>query len=144
MPHTSESILVHASPAAVFETVVDFPSYTQWVREMKNVDVLERDDQGRAIVVSYRAAAFGRSTTYVLRYDYSAAPEILRWSQENADLTSRLEGNYRFDAEGGATRVTYNLDVELAVPLPSFVKSRATQRIIADALEDLQRRVERA
>jgi len=39
--------------------------------------VLERDTLGRPLDVEFRAAAFGRSTTYALHYDYSRAPEVL-------------------------------------------------------------------
>ena len=67
---------------------------------------------------SFRAGAFGRSTSYTLVYDYSQAPTELRWVQRDGDLTSRLDGIYRFAAapEGG-TEVTYQLAVELRVPL---------------------------
>ena len=47
---------------------------------------------GRALEVEFRAAAFGRSTTYTLRYDYTRAPERLRWHQTAGDLTDTLQG----------------------------------------------------
>ena len=49
--------------------------------DLKSVDVLERDGDGRPLEVEFRAAAFGRSTTYTLRYDYSRAPDELAWHQ---------------------------------------------------------------
>jgi len=38
--------------------------------------------------------------------------------------------------------VTYRLDVELAVPLPGFVKRRAESKIMTTALNELKRRCE--
>jgi len=60
------SIVVNASPDTVYSVVTDFEAYSQWVSELKKIEVLERDADGRALEVEFRAAAFGRSTTYVL------------------------------------------------------------------------------
>ena len=46
-------------------------------------------------------------------------------------------------AGSDATDVTYHLSVELVVPLPGFIKSRAEGRIIGNALRELKAKVER-
>ena len=142
--HTAETIVIHAPLAAIYDVVIDFAHYTEWARDVKRVDILERDDSGRATLVEYRVAAFGRSATYRLHYDYSDAPAVIRWHQDDGDLTEILTGSYRFTAEGPSTHVTYELAVELRVPLPGFVKNRAAQRIQTEALHDLKHRVEPA
>jgi hypothetical protein len=53
-----------------------------------------------------------------------------------------LEGQYRFDEVGEGTKVTYDLEVELLVPIPAFVKSRAAQRIQTQALRELKAQAE--
>jgi hypothetical protein len=108
----------------------------------EKVTVLASDDDGRALDVEFRAAAFGRSTTYTLRYDYSAAPDVLSWALVSGDITSELDGAYRFSEVAGVTTVTYELEVELFVPIPGFVKSRAATRIVTQALRELKARVE--
>ena len=138
----TESINVNASPETVFAVVVDFPTYPTWVADLKAVTVMSSDDAGRAQDVEFRAAAFGRSSTYTLRYDYSAAPGTVSWSQVSGDLTTKLDGCYRLEASASGTKVTYELDVELLVPLPSFVKNRAASRIITQALRELKTRAE--
>ena len=140
----TETIIVKAAPEAVYAIAADFATYPSWVADLKSVSVLESDDSGRAAVVEFRAAAFGRTSTYSLRYNYSDAPRSLSWSQNAGDLTTTLDGTYRFEAVEGGTKVTYELDVELLVPLPSFVKNRAAQRIQAQALRELKTRAERA
>ena len=138
-----ESIMVKAAPDAVYAVAADFASYPSWVADLKSVAILESDDQGRPLIVEFRAAAFGRTSTYSLRYNYSAAPGVLSWTQHVGDLTTKLDGEYHFDAVEGGTKVTYELEVELLVPLPSFVKNRAAQRIQAQALRELKTRAER-
>lgn len=96
--------------------------------------------------VRYRAAAMGRSTTYVLGYDYSEAPRRMAWTLLESDITRQLDGSYDFapvDGEPDRTDVTYELVVELVVPLPSFVKRRAESRIVHTALRELKSWVER-
>ena len=139
----TQSIVVAAAPSAVYSVVTDFDHYRQWVSELKSIDVVERDADGRALEVAFRAAAFGRSTKYHLRYDYSAAPDQLSWHQTRGDVTALLNGSYSFEAAGDAsTRVTYDLEVGLAVPVPHFIQERAAQRVQRHALVELKRRVE--
>lgn len=139
----TESIVVSAPPEKVYRVVTDFEHYVDWVSDLKKIDVLERDALGRPLEVEFRAAAFGRSTTYALYYDYSRAPEVLSWHQTHGDLTSALNGQYRFEPAADGTRLTYDLEVELLVPIPSFVKSRAAFRIQSQALRELKAQAER-
>lgn len=138
----TESIVVNASPETVYRVVTNFEDYAKWVDDLKRVDVLERDGEGRALEVQFRAAAFGRSTVYTLRYDYSGAPEELNWHQSEGDLTESMVGRYRFEPLDGATKVTYDLEVELLVPIPGFIRSRAASRIQTQALRELKVRAE--
>jgi hypothetical protein len=103
--------------------------------------VVTRDDEERATEVRFRAAAMGRSTSYTLAYDYSRAPEALSWHLADGDIMRRLDGTYELQPvadDPEATEVTYNLAVELVLPLPGFVKRRAEARIIHTALEELK------
>ena len=93
--------------------------------------------------MTFRAAAFGRSTNYTLAYDFSQAPRVLSWVQTRGDITSKLDGRYEFAPNGdGGTEVTYHLEVEMKVPLPGFIKMRAQSRIMSIALRELKARVE--
>jgi hypothetical protein len=129
---------------AVYSVVVDFDSYRDWVADLKSIEVLERDADGRALEVAFRAAAFGRSTKYALRYDYSHAPEFLSWHQTWGDVTETMNGSYRISGGPGVstTTVTYDLEVALAVPVPQFIQARAASRIQRHALVELKSRVE--
>jgi len=138
-----ERMSIGASPENCFAVLTDFDRYPEWAGDIKAVTVDERDGEGRATLVTFRAAAFGRSTSYTLRYDYHDAPHELSWVQVGGDLTRRLDGSYLIEAsDGGTTDVAYRLVVELRVPLPGFVKRRAEGRIMGTALWELKARVE--
>jgi uncharacterized membrane protein len=139
-----EQIRIDASVESCFATLVDFASYPEWAGDLKEVTVVETDADNRAVVVEFRAAAMGRSTTYQLRYDYSAAPNRLGWELVEGDLPRELDGAYVLTAADGdsATDVVYELAIDLVYPIPGFVKRRAEGRIIKTALSELKARVE--
>ena len=67
------------------------------------------------------------------------------WKLVSGDIVRRLDGQYVFAAvpdRDDQTEVSYSLSVELAIPLPGFVKRRAEGRIMHAALDDLQARLE--
>ncbi len=139
----TERMVVSATPARCFEVSSDIGAYPQWAADIKEVTIDERDEQGRPELVTFRAAAFGRSTSYTLAYDYSESPQVLSWVQTRGDITSKLDGRYVFEPDGdGGTEVTYHLEVEMKVPLPGFIKMRAQSRIMSIALRELKARVE--
>jgi ribosome-associated toxin RatA of RatAB toxin-antitoxin module len=139
----TERIMVAAPPDRCFAVADDIERYPEWVSDIKEVTVLERDDQGRPTLVSFRAAAFGRSTSYTLSYDLRDAPRALGWRLTEGDIMTRLDGRYVFAASAdGGTEVSYHLEVELRVPIPGFIKMRAQSRIMGTALRQLKARVE--
>ena len=132
----SERIRVEAPADRCFDVAVDFESYPGVVRDVKEAKILESDDEGRGTRVEFRAAALGKSIRYVLEYDYADAPDAFSWHFVEGDMLRRLDGTYRFEAEGPAsTRVHYDLAVELAMPLPGLVKRRAAGLIMGSALK---------
>jgi ribosome-associated toxin RatA of RatAB toxin-antitoxin module len=143
-----ETVVINASVQVCFDTLTDFERYPQWASDLKQAVVVERDDQGRAAIVEFRAAAMGRSTTYRLRYDYEGAPHQLSWFLDSGDLQRELDGAYHLRAiddpshDGESTEVVYELSVDLILPIPGFVKRRAETRILKTALTDLKQLVE--
>jgi len=136
-------MIVHASPERCRAVALDVEHYPEWAADIKEVEVLARDAEGRAQRVRFRAAAFGRSTTYTLVYDHSGAPGTFSWKLEEGDLTRVLDGWYTFEAvDGGDTEVTYHLVAELLLPIPGFVKRRTEGRIMHTALKELKARAE--
>ena len=140
----TETTTIAASPDAVLEILLDFPRYPEWARDLKSVEVLASDDEGRATSVRFRAAGMGRSTSYTLAYDHTE-PNVLAWVLAEGDITRKLDGRYVLSAGAdGGTDVTYELEVELVVPLPPFVKRRTQGKIMHAALAELKAYAEQA
>jgi uncharacterized membrane protein len=142
----TETLEIAAPAQRVLDILLDFEAYPTWARDVKGVNVDARDAAGRAQLVTFRAAAMGRSTSYTLRYEYQDTPPGIRWELVEGDIMRRLDGSYLLEPGGseGRTLVTYHLDVELIIPLPGFVKRRAEQKIIHTALRELRAHAEPA
>ena len=139
----TETTTIAAPPEAVMAILLDFPRYPEWARDLKSVEVLASDADGRATEVRFRAAGMGRSTSYTLAYDHGQA-DVLAWVLAEGDITRKLDGRYVLSpADGGATAVTYELEVELMIPLPGFVKRRTQGKIMHAALDELKAVAER-
>ena len=143
----SERTIIRDTPERIFDVIVDYDSYPQWATHIKQVEVQRADDDGHAGLVAYRAAAMGRSTSYTLRYFYGTNPLRVSWRLAHGDLVRRLDGRYVLtplddDAAGPRTEVTYELEVEVSMPMPGFVRRRAETSILRTALEELRNWIE--
>jgi hypothetical protein len=139
----TESTTIAAAPDAVLAILLDFPRYPEWAKDLKSVEVLGTDDQGRATDVRFRAAGFGRSTSYTLTYDHST-PGVLAWVLSEGDIMRKLDGRYTLAPAGDGTQVDYELEVELVIPLPGFIKNRSQGKIMHTALGELKSVAERS
>lgn len=138
----SQTTIIDAPIERCFAEATAFEAYPQWARDIEQATVRQRDEQGRATEVEFRASALGRSTHYTLAYDYEGAPSRLSWSMVRGDIMRAIDGAYTFrDLGDGRTEVTYDLSIELVVPLPGFVKRRAEVRIL-NTLKELAVRAE--
>lgn len=138
----SLTISIAAPLERCWQIATDFERYPDWATDVKSAVVQSRDDQGRATEVEFRTSALGRSTHYTLAYDYSAAPHRLAWRMAKGDIMRAVDGAYMFaPSESGGVVLTYNLSIDLIVPLPGFVKRRAEVRIL-NTVKELKVRAE--
>ena len=142
---TVQTIESSAPPQRLFDVALAIDSYPQWVTGVKEVDVLERDDEDRPVRARMVVDAGVRVIEYVLRYTYD--PEYLQfsWDAEPGDDIKSLSGSYELaELDDGGTEVRYGLRVEPAFPFPGFLRRQAEKHIITNALRGLKRRAEEA
>ena len=138
----TEIITIDAPHDRVWQIALDLESYPMWAHDIKDVNIRETDDEGRPLEVEFRASALGRSTHYTLKYDYTNAPNEMGWSMLSGDIQRSIDGVWRFEADGERrTLVRYDLQIDLAIPLPGFVKRRAEVRIL-NTVRELKVRAE--
>ena len=137
---TTSSIVIDAAPEQVMAVIVDFEDYPAWVQGMKQVQVVQRDADGRAEQVHFDLDA-GIKDAYTLAYDY-VDPHTLRWNLVDGKLLRSMDGAYELAPSGSGTQVTYRLAVDLAIPMIGMLRRKAEKVIIDTALKGLKKRVE--
>jgi ribosome-associated toxin RatA of RatAB toxin-antitoxin module len=140
--HADGTTEVFASPAEVMAVVADFDAYPDWVGNLEEVEVLASDRRGRGTRVAFRLATPWGAQAYTLAYRYQPKDAGVSWTYVEGTLED-LAGSYALEpTEEGTTKVTYQLEVALGVPIPSFLLRQAAKQVVRSALGDLKRRVE--
>ncbi len=139
---TTSSISIAADRAAIMKVIADFGSYPEWAGQVRKAEVLATGDDGRPATVRFVLDAGVISDEYALGYEWSGDQAVTWRVVEAGRMVSALDGSYRLDDEGGATRVTYELAVDLKVPMIGMIKRKAEKVIIDTALKGLKKRVE--
>jgi uncharacterized membrane protein len=119
----------------------------EWQGSLKDVEVLERDGEGRATRVETESDAKVRTVRTLLRFSYGP-PTRIDWEQERGDVKT-LHGWWQLDDLGdGRTRATYGLDVDpgrvLGLLLRGPVQHSVRDFLLGGAAEGLKRRAESA
>ena len=83
--HGSATEEIEAPIEKVFEVAADVEGSPRWQPEIKSVEVLERDGEGRQVLVRTDADAKVRRIGSTLRFSYEE-PTGLSWIQEDGDL----------------------------------------------------------
>jgi ribosome-associated toxin RatA of RatAB toxin-antitoxin module len=140
---TTSSIAVAASPADVMAVIADLEAYPEWTASVKSVEILTvYEDDERPGEATFVLDAGAIKDTYTLSYEWDDDTEV-RWTLVKAGLLRALDGSYALRDHGdGTTEVTYQLTVELAIPMLGMMKRKAEKVIIDTALKELKKRVE--
>ena len=139
---TAQTIDIDADPGTVMEVIADIASYPEWVKEYTETEVLETDADGYPKVARLVLDAAVLKDTMVLQYEWPADRSSVRWSLVSSALLKALDGAYVLTPKGSRTEVTYELSVDLMIPMIGLLKRKAERRLTDTALKDLKKRVE--
>jgi uncharacterized membrane protein len=140
---TKRSIEIDAPSDKVMEVIADLASYPEWVSAAKSVEVLESNPDGRPATARFVLDAGMLKDTYDLRYEWAPDGKSVRWHLIAGGLQKAQDGEYTLvDAPGGTTSVTYELTVDVNIPMIGMFKRKAEKMITDAALKELKKRVE--
>jgi len=143
MSETSTStIAISASADEVRAVLFDIANYPSWSTSFKTANVLVSDAQGRPTQVNLSVHAGALKDKPTLNYDWSAYPDRVDFSLEDADLLTEMSGAYIVKDNGDETEVTFELTVALSMPVPPTMRIKAEKSTIDLALKQLKEKLE--
>lgn len=139
---STSTVSITASADEVRAVLFDIASYPSWSTSFKSVTVLASDGQGRPTQVSMSVDAGALKDKPTLNYDWSAYPDRLDFSLEDAHLLTQMSGAYIVKDNGDETEVTFELTVALSMPVPDIMRTKAEKSTIDLALKQLKEKLE--
>src|SRR3954454_1146676 len=139
------SVEIDAPVQRCFDIAADIERAPAWQGSLKDVEVLERDADGRATLVDTVNDAKVKTVKNKLRFSYDVPTAIL-WRQEKGDVKA-LDGRWTLEDLGGdRTRATYALEADpgriLGMLLRGPVEGRVRDFLLGSAAEGLKQQAE--
>jgi uncharacterized membrane protein len=139
------SVEIDAPVERCYEIASDINHAPEWQGSLKDVEVIERDGEKRALLVETESDAKVKTVKATLRFSYEP-PSAIRWVQEKGD-TKSLIGSWTFEDIGdGRTRATYALEADpgrmLGMLLRGPAEAKVRDFLLGDAAAGLKQRAE--
>jgi len=140
---SSSTITIDAPIAEVGATLFAVASYPEWSASFKKAEVLETDEQGRALKAKLTVDAGPVKDVVTLVFDWTSAPSKVTFSLEDANILTKMDGAYLLKSiDADTTSVTYELSVGLSMPIPAMMITKQEKSTIDSALKQLKEHLE--
>ncbi|WP_229053566.1 SRPBCC family protein [Aeromicrobium sp. Leaf350] len=144
MARTSGDIVVAAPAADVMAVIADFAAYPDWATGVRSSAVLTTDADGRPGTVRFALDATPIRDEYTLGYTWDGDASVSWEIVEAGEVLTSMDGTYVLEPADGGTKVTYQLRVDVSIPLLGMLKRKAEKVVIDSALKGLKQHVEAA
>jgi len=135
----SREVVIEATPDEIMDVLFDLESLPEWSGTHRKIEILERDDQGHPSKSRQVVKIVGVSDEQVL--DYSVHDDGVSWTLVSAKQQRAQDARYTLTSEGDATRVHFELTVDLSVPVPGFLIKKGAKGLMETATDGLRKRV---
>ena len=132
-------VIIEATPDEVMNVLLDLESLTQWSSAHKEIEILERDADGRPSKARQVVKIVGVSDEQVLEYSFE--DEGVSWVLVSSSQQREQHGRYTLTPKGdSSTLVRFELTVDLLAPLPGFLIRKGANGLMDTATKGLRKR----
>ena len=139
---TTSAVTIAASADDVRAVLFDIANFPTWSTSFKSVTVLASDGDGRPTQAKLSVDAGALKDKPTLNFDWSAYPDRVDYSLEDADLLTDMSGAYIVKDNGDETQVTFEMTVALSMPVPKMMRTKAEKATIDLTLKQLKEKLE--
>ena len=139
MPGASRSIVVDVPPEKLFDVIVDYDRYPEFLPEVKEARSKARN--GNAVDVDYVADIVKR-IHYTLHH-VEERPRAVRWTFVKGELMRDNHGSWTLEPTlEGKTRATYTIEVGVGPLVPRSIVNMLVDQSLPKLLEAFKKRAE--
>jgi len=139
MAGTEKTIVINAPISVVYDVIVDYEKYPEFLNEIEGIRILKR--QGNVVDVEYSANVIKR-VKYSLQLTGTPHTSV-RWTLLKASFMKSNNGGWRLEDLGdGTTKATYGLEVKVSRLVPGRIVDKLTVSTLPATLEAFKKRAE--
>ena len=135
----SREVVIEATPQEILDVIADVESTPSWSPQYQRAEILERYSDGRPKRVKMTVKAAGLTDEQVIEYTWAA--DKVSWTLVSAGQLKAQDASYTLTPNGEATRVTFDMAIDLSVPLPGFLLKRTLKGGMETATDGLRKQV---
>jgi ribosome-associated toxin RatA of RatAB toxin-antitoxin module len=135
----SREVVIEASPDEILDVIADVESTPSWSPQYQSCEVLDAYDDGRPRQVKMKIKTAGISDEQVVEYTWS--DDSVSWTLVSAGQLKAQDASYTLTPQADKTKVTFDITIDLSVPLPGFVLKRAMKGAMETATDGLRKQV---
>jgi coenzyme Q-binding protein COQ10 len=141
MAGATRSIVINAPVEKVFDTIVQYEKYGEFLSEVKEVRTSNR--QGNEVNVHYKVDVV-KTIKYTIRVK-EERPTRMSWSFVEGEFMKDNKGHWLLEPAGeGKTKATYTVEMALGALVPKSVVNALVETSLPKMLEAFKRRAETA
>lgn len=144
---TSATVEIAAPPGVVLDAIADVEKYPRWTNTVSTVSVRSFEGDGWVDNVEFTATAGPLKDTYTVDYDWDIHDDgtgEVTFALVASALLSALDGVFslRSREDGASTELTYELALDVNVPMLGLLKRRVEKSLVTSMVGQLKTYVE--
>ena len=142
MAQATRSVVVNVTPEQLFDVIVDYEKYPEFLPEVKQVKV--EAGQGAIKEVTYKVDIKAKVITYTLRHT-AERPNKLSWTMVKGEMMKGNDGAWTLKPgpRPGTTEATYTIDLKLSSLVPGFIEKALAEQSLPGLLSNFKARAEK-
>lgn len=138
MPGASSSIIIEAPPKVIYDVVLDFENYPDFLPDVKNAVV---EKKGKQTIATFEISVI-KKIHYTLSFA-TVPPKKISWSFVKGDLFKDNRGSWELkELKKGQTEALYQVEVDFGFPVPSLITNKLVGSNLPSMLKRFKERAE--
>ncbi|MCV7315324.1 SRPBCC family protein [Mycolicibacillus parakoreensis] len=135
----SRDVVIEASPEEILAVIADVEATPTWSPQYQSAEILDTYDDGRPRQVKMTIKAAGLTDEQVVEYTWG--DNAVSWTLVSAGQLKAQDAKYTLTPQGQKTAVRFDMEIDLAVPLPGFLLKRTMKGGMETATDGLRKQV---